>query len=175
MKQIYSDYLRVYLLSAIAQLICVALTITGLLLAGVFSNETLKYIGVIAVVLIAIPALWGAVSTFIIAPILLKKQIQALPQGDRELLISEYDNAKQVGNHRYTDNCFIFYSNRLIYIFRYADVTALTKKDTNNLQVHSENRKPVTMPFQSGGANAIAAAYIKSHNPDIRFSTQTSN
>jgi len=175
MKQIYSDYRRVFALSAIAQLVCTALMTTGLLIAGVFEHETLRYVGIAAVALIAISALWSTASTFVIAPIMLKKQIRALPQNDREQLFKEYGSAKQVGVHRYTENCFIFYSNRLIYIYRYADVTALTKKGARNLLIHSENKKAVTMPFQSGGANAIAAAYIKSHNPDIKFSVENSN
>ena len=172
MKRIYSDYLRIHGLSALAQTGCSVLVTLGMNMAGIFEHSTLRYIGIAALLLIYCSALWSIASSFVIAPLMLKKQVLSLSEQERKSLYEEYDSAKQVCAHRYMKSCFLFYSNRLIYIFRYKDITALTKK-AKHLVVHSDRKKAVTMPFQSVGANAMAAAYIKSFNTDIKFSAQT--
>ena len=169
MKQILKDFYRYHLTSTLGYLLSTACVIGGMFLAGVYTKDNIAWLGVAVSVFFIALLVYQCFSVYIIAPMHFKKQISSLADKHAEELFSEYPNAKKADHHRYMSNTVLFYCNRRIHIIRYKDISAITTKRKDLLIYLSDSQKPVLMPCPIDGLCAVAFAYMRDKNPDIKI------
>lgn len=106
---------------------------------------------------------------FFFTPHKLKKQLNEMQEEERNGIIEEYPNAKIADGHRYMENHFVFCCVEKLYLLRYSDVQAIEKYGARLKLTVNGYKKPITMPFAEYGTNAVAAAFLRGKNPDIKI------
>ncbi|MBP1544080.1 MAG: hypothetical protein J6A16_08275 [Oscillospiraceae bacterium] len=168
MKQILKDFYKYHLTPTLGYLLSVACVIGGMLLAGVYTNDDLAWLGIAVTVFFAAMLIYQCVSVYIIAPLHFRKQVASLSEEHAEELFSEYPDAKKAENHHYMSDMVLFYCNRRMIIVRYKDISAITTKRKDLLLYLNDSAKVTLMPCPVDGLCAVAFAYMRDKNPDIK-------
>ena len=114
-------------------------------------------------------ALLTIADLFVFTPHKLKKQFNEMQEEERNSIISEYPDAKIADGHRYMENHFVFCCVEKLYLLRYSDVQAIEKNGVRLKLTVNGYKKPLKMPFADYGTNAVAAAFLRGKNPDIKI------
>lgn len=124
---------------------------------------------VILAIFAEIMALLTIADLFVFTPHKLKKQLKEMQEKERNAIIADYPNAKIVDGHRYMGKHFVFCHVEKLYLLRYSDVQAIEKYGARLKLTVNGYQKPITMPFAGYGTNAVAAAFLRGKNPDIKI------
>ncbi|MBQ8195869.1 MAG: hypothetical protein IJZ47_10955 [Oscillospiraceae bacterium] len=169
MKKILSDYYKHYL-SAILSNILLLIFIPILFAFNNFSSESMWDIIIIAIYCIAFAlGLWSLFDNFIMTPFRLKKKLSEMSESERSNMLAEYPEAKFVNKHRYMNEHFIFFYTHRIYLLRYADIKTAELAQNCLMLTVDGHKKPLRMPFPQYGTNAVALAFLRSKNPEIKI------
>lgn len=123
-----------------------------------------EWIVTVGVILLLIKAF---VETLIIAPRKLRAQLLAMPEEEREGVISAYPDAKELGERWFMPEHILFYTSRRAVILRYDAIkVAALKKDGDLLLATSSG--DVTMPVKPGENAGVLYALLRSRNPEIK-------
>lgn len=169
MKQILSDYRRHYLSMIVSNVCLVVFVPIICILNGISWETTSDKILLSLYILAEALGLWSLAERFFGVPQRLKKQLAAMPEAECAEILAQYPKAKLVDKHRYMENRFIFYFADKIYLLRYADIQAAQLKDAWLKLTVTGYTKPLTMPFTDYGTNAVALAFLRGKNPDIKI------
>lgn len=169
MKRILSDYYKHYLNVIISNiLLLVFITIMYVLNDFSLENTWDKVIIVIYAIAFAL-GMWALIDSFITTPFRLKKQLAIMTENERNDILAQYPDAKCADGHRYMDKHFVFFSAHRIYLLRYADIKATELARTRLTLTVNGHKKPIHMPFPEYGTNAVALAFLRSKNPDLKI------
>ena len=171
MKLIIRDYIkhnRGRLISGIGLAVCVPAICV---LYGIQWSSTSGKLLLCAAALAEISAVLAVMRILLMTPLRLKRQLGAMPEEERSRIIGGYPDAKVADCHHYLEAHFIFYNAEKLNLLRYADVQAAEKRGAGLALTVDGYKKPLVMPFADYGANAVAAAFLRSKNPDIKITT----
>lgn len=168
MKQIIKDFYKYHFTSTLGYILSTICIVGGMLLAGVYINDDIAWLGIAVTVFFTAQLAYQCIRVYIIAPADLNKQADLLTHEQTEELFSEYPVAKKAEHHRYMSSMVLFYRNRRIYLISYKDISGITAKGKNLLLYLHKKEKPVLMPCANEGLCAIAFAYMRDKNPDIK-------
>ncbi len=168
MKQILSDFHRLHVPPVIGYILVDIFTVSGMALAGLYSNEKMWWQALLVTAFLCMVTVIYVVDVLIIAPQRFKKYISQMAQKDVKKLYSQYAAAKFDNGHRYMKQFLLFYYRRRIYVVKYSDITEI-EGGTRNLFITANGyKKPLVLAFDSAGPNAVAMAFIRNKNPDVR-------
>ncbi len=168
MKRIISDFTKHHLQQMISFVAVTGFTVAAFIFTGMFQSEKMWWQAAVVSAFLGGLTLWLYIRVLILAPIRFKKQFSATGN-DAETLTQEYPYAKVDCCHRYMDSFVVFYRNQMIYAVRYSDITEIDGGVKHLFLTINGYKKTVIMPFDFAGPNAVAMAYIKSKNPDVKI------
>ena len=133
------------------------------------SDSLLGKLLIILAIFAEIMALRTIADLFVFTPHKLKKQMSEMQETERNEISAEYPNAKIADGHRYMEKHFIFCCVEKLYLLRYSDIQAIEKYGARLKLTINGYKKPITMPFTEYGTNAVAVAFLRGKNPDIKI------
>lgn len=169
MKRILSDYYKHYRNVMISN-ICLIVLIPLMYLFTDFSWENVWDMVILSLYILALAlGIWSLVEYVITVPLKLKKQLAEMPEKESAKVLSQYPDAKLVDKHHYMEKHFVFFFANRIYLLRYSDIQAAELKRSGLKLTVNGYKKPITMPFPEYGTDAVALAYLRNKNPDIKI------
>ena len=169
MKRILYDYMRMHLQQLIGYVIVTAAVIAGLIFSGMYHPEKMWWAAIVVTVFIAAVTLWTVLDVLVISPMRFRKEVNGLPEKERDQLLTEYPKAKCDNGHRYMNSYLLFYRNHRIYAVRYSDITEIEGGTKNLFLTVNGYSKTLVLPFDLAGPNAVALAFLCNKNPEIKL------
>ena len=167
-KAVIKDFFRQQLISTIGYTMTTAALIAAFLISGIMENETLRWTGLI-VLLLTVLLIARVISVYAIAPMKYADQVQSLPEEQQEKLPNEYPSAKKVGQHRYLSELLLFFTQTRIIVVRYEDITGVSSKKRDLLLHIKDKEAPLLLPCHANGVSPVVFAYLRSKNPKIKI------
>ncbi len=170
---IIRDYWKKYLRQTtcmIIQLVCFLILI--IINLGKIWGDTVGTVLIVLFVINELFGIWSLADTFLFVPNKLKKQLSSLPEKERNAILAEYPEAKRIEAHSFLNEWLVVFRQERIYLLRYTDIITASKHRSSLKLTAKGFKKPICMSFYENGENAVVAAFIKSKNPDVKFSGQ---
>ena len=177
MKQILSDFIR----HRSGMLIKCTIIAVGFAAAAwiplIFSGGWADWlrivwtIGAVAVT-VAVAALLvkAFVDIFGVARHRLEKQLDSMPDDERESVIGGYPAAKTLGERWFLQEHILFYTTRRALILRYDAIKAISLKNDGDLLLVTSSGD-ITMPVKPKENAGVLYAVLRSKNPEIMRSS----
>lgn len=174
MERILSDFRRRRSGLLVRCVLCAAAICAGAWIPLAFSGEWAEWLRTVwLIAAIAVTAVVGVLLVRVFAEIFgvavsrLRKQLNDLPQEERDGIITEYPRAKTLGERWFLPEHILFYTYRRAMIFRYDEIKTISPKKDGDLLL-TTSHGDVTMPVRRGENGGMIYAVLRSRNPDIR-------
>lgn len=130
---------------ALYTVIC-AVIIGAFFLTGIFAKEKTFSAGILASAFIILSDLIMFAQVFALAPIKLRRQLDALSAEERAAVIEEFDSAQQINGRYFLNEFAVIFSYRRIYLLRYTDIFT-AERGQRNLFLTLKSGKSVIIEF----------------------------
>ena len=167
MSRILSDYFRHFFRTTLCYLAVSLCAVGGMLIGGVF--EKFRLVAVIATIYLGVTVIVYLIRVYAVAPSRFNKRLGELSDEQTEELLTEYADAKTTHTHHYMSSMVLFYSGYDIRLISYAEISGVAAKYSDLLLYVKGVEKPVKMDCSADGLCAVAAAYLRDRNSDIKI------
>lgn len=174
MERILSDFRRRRSGLLVRCVLCAAAICAGAWVPLAFSAgwaEWLRTVWLVATIVISVVVAVLLVRVFAeihgVAVSRLRKQLNDLPEEEREKIIAGYPEAKSLGERWFMPEHILFYTYRRAMVFRYDEIKTVSPKKDGDLLL-TTSHGDVTMPVRRGENGGMIYAVLRSRNPDIR-------
>lgn len=133
--------------------------------------EWLRYVWAAAAAIlsavVAVLLLKSFIDTLVTAPQRLRKQLDSLPESEREAVISAYPDSKSLGERWFLPEHILFYTNRRAIIVRYDAIKKISPDKDGDLRLGTSSGD-IVMPVRAGENAAIIYALLHGRNPELK-------
>ncbi len=172
MDKIIRDYYKAHISVPIRFAVVTAICIGAFFLTGIFSRDNTFAAGIIVSAFLVGVFIWAAVDVFFIAPHKFRRDMEKMPESDREIIVSGYDKAAKIGARRfYKDGFLLFYSYRRIVVLRYDEIVSAEPKSSRgeNIFLKLSDGRTVLMPVLPNENGAVLLAALLEQAPEIKI------
>ena len=165
MEKIISDYRKTHRGTLIKYWAMTVLMTLGLSMA-VLGNKKLLIPAIAVSAYFVIISLFGTLEITVNEPARFRKKLEALPESDRNGIISQYEKSAKFRCKRFLDEYLLFYLNRKIMLVRFDEMQSAEPKGFK-LAIGLSGGRMTVLPLYPDENPAVIVAALRSKNPDI--------
>lgn len=165
-KKIVSDYRKEFWPVPLRYWIITVCDAAGLLLTNSFVKENTRTVAFIVTAGLIAVSLYATLDLLFFEPARFKKRMNALPEDERNVVLSQYEKAPVIGKRHFFEEYLIYFFGARIILVKFSEIKSAELKGYK-LLLDTGGKKRLKMPFYSDENPAVLMAALRSKNAEI--------
>lgn len=166
LKKIVSDYRREFLPVPLRYWVITVFDVAGLLITHSFVKENTRAVAFTVTAGLVAVSLYATLDLLFFERVRFKKLLNALPETERNAVLSQYENAPALGKRRFMEEHLICFTGAGIILVKFSEIKSAELKGYK-LLLDTGGKNRVKMPFYSDENPALLVAALRSKNAEI--------